>query len=86
MEAILFKHTPTLGVRRQIVQRTVLVRHTHQVDTNFGPVAGKVAFLPDGSRRFAPEYEACRTLADRHGVELAAVMLAAAAAFQVSSL
>jgi uncharacterized protein (TIGR00299 family) protein len=69
MEAILFKHTPTLGVRLQIVQRTVLVRHTHQVDTNFGPVAGKVAFLPDGSRRFAPEYEACRTLADRHGVE-----------------
>jgi uncharacterized protein (TIGR00299 family) protein len=81
MEVILFRHTPTLGVRRQVMQRTVLVRREHQVETRFGSVVGKIAFLPDGGRRFSPEYEACRELSQRHGVALADIISAASAAF-----
>jgi uncharacterized protein (DUF111 family) len=77
LEAILFRETPTLGVRRSTVMRTVLAREELVVETPWGPVAGKMAYLPDGSRRFAPEYEACRELAARHGVSLADVMRAA---------
>jgi uncharacterized protein (DUF111 family) len=77
LEGILFAETPTLGVRRSTVTRTVLEREESVVDTPWGPVAGKVAYLPDGSRRFAAEYEACRELAERSGVPLAEVMRAA---------
>jgi pyridinium-3,5-bisthiocarboxylic acid mononucleotide nickel chelatase len=77
MEAILFAETPTLGVRRSTVTRTVLARHELVVETPWGPVSGKLASLPDGSQRFAPEYEVCRELAERCGVSLAEVMRAA---------
>jgi uncharacterized protein (DUF111 family) len=77
LEAILFAETPTLGVRKSTIMRTVLAREEVMVQTPWGAVAGKVAFLPDGSRRFAPEYEACRELAERSGVSLVEVMRAA---------
>jgi uncharacterized protein (DUF111 family) len=77
LEKLLFTETPTLGVRRSTIMRTVLAREELVVETPWGSVAGKVAYLPDGSRRFTPEYEACRELAVRRGVLLADVMTAA---------
>jgi pyridinium-3,5-bisthiocarboxylic acid mononucleotide nickel chelatase len=82
LEAILFANTTTLGVRRQTVTRTVLARETHEVTTPWGPVAGKNAYLPDGSPRFAPEYEACRRIANERQIPLAVVQAAAHAAFR----
>jgi uncharacterized protein (DUF111 family) len=82
LEGVLFAETTTLGVRRMPIVRTVLARRVHEVETPWGPVAGKVAFLPDGTRRFAPEYEACRAVAESHGVTLAEVMAAAQAAYR----
>ncbi|MEX2316687.1 MAG: nickel pincer cofactor biosynthesis protein LarC [Pirellulales bacterium] len=82
LEAILFRETPTLGVRRATIARTVLVRRPHHVDTPWGSVAGKIAHLPDGTRRFAPEYEDCRKLAQQHGIALAEIISAATAAFR----
>jgi uncharacterized protein (TIGR00299 family) protein len=82
LEAILFTETPTLGVRRTMVQRTVLARKPHEVSTAWGAVAGKIAYLPNGAARFTPEYEACRSIAAASGVSLADVMSAAIAAYQ----
>jgi uncharacterized protein (TIGR00299 family) protein len=82
LESVLFEETSTLGVRRLPIVRTVLARRMHEVQTPWGPVAGKVAFLPDGTRRAAPEYEACRAVAETHGVTLAEVIAAAHAAFR----
>jgi uncharacterized protein (TIGR00299 family) protein len=79
IEAILFRETPTLGVRRTTVLRTVLARESLTVDTHFGRVAGKVATLPDGSRRFTPEYDACHRIAADKGVSLADVIAEAQA-------
>jgi len=74
LEAIVFTELPTLGVRRSSLLRTVLARRAHEVSTQWGAVAGKIAFLPDGSERFTPDYEACRRIAEQNGVPLADVM------------
>jgi pyridinium-3,5-bisthiocarboxylic acid mononucleotide nickel chelatase len=84
IESTLFQCTPTLGVRRQVVQRTILMRQSHTVETSHGPVIGKIALLPDGGRRFTPEYESCRELAAKTGVALMDVVSAAQRAFTAS--
>jgi len=74
---ILFAETSTLGVRRQTMTRQCLPRTTEAVETRFGSVRVKVAHLPDGTTRAAPEYEDCRRLAETHGVPLQEVYRAA---------
>lgn len=69
-EAILFRETTTLGIRRQLQQRTILQRHREPIDTPYGTVHIKLA------RRTAnapilnahPEYEDCARLARQHDI------------------
>jgi pyridinium-3,5-bisthiocarboxylic acid mononucleotide nickel chelatase len=84
LESILFQDTPTLGVRRTSVLRSVLAREERTIETTYGPVAGKVAYLPDGTQRFTPEYEAVREIAERNAVSLSQVTSAAQEAFRQS--
>lgn len=65
LEAIVFRETTTLGVRRQTVERHTLPRRSIEVETPLGILSGVVATLPDGSERFTPEYESCRQAAER---------------------
>lgn len=81
LEAILFQETTTLGVRQFPMQRTVLARRPHEVATHWGPISGKVAYLPNGSPRFTPEYEVCHRVAALHQLPLATVIAAAHEAF-----
>lgn len=81
LEDILFRETTTLGVRRQTLSRHVLPRERAEVQTSFGPVLGVVAKLPDGTRRFSPEYDDCRRIATERGISLADVQSEAMAAF-----
>ncbi len=82
VESLLFEETGTLGIRRIVMDRTILARELVQVATEWGPVAGKVATLPDGECQFSPEYDACRELAEKHSVPLARIMLAARQAYR----
>jgi pyridinium-3,5-bisthiocarboxylic acid mononucleotide nickel chelatase len=82
LEAILFQETTTLGVRRTTTTRTVLARQLHEVQTTWGPIGGKIAYLPDGTLRFTPEYEACHRLALEHKLPLGDIVSAAIQAFQ----
>ena len=77
LEALLFRETSTLGVRRRPVERRCLERTSEVVDTPYGPVSVKVARLPDGSSKRAPEFEDCKRAALAHGVPLRKVYLAA---------
>ena len=77
LETILFRETSTLGVRHQSVERHCLERQSEAVETVYGPVRVKVARLPDGSTKRAPEYEDCKRAAEAHGVPLRAVYEAA---------
>lgn len=85
VEAILFRETSTLGVRRWPVERRKLRRETHVVETAFGPVSGMLAWVDNDTARFSPEFEACRQLADQHGVPLQAIYEAARAAHRAIS-
>ncbi|MCO6453727.1 MAG: nickel pincer cofactor biosynthesis protein LarC [Pirellulaceae bacterium] len=82
LEGLVFRETGTLGVRRWLVSRHKLPRRIETVATDWGPVEVKVAQLADGSRRCAPEFEACRRLAQQHGVPLQQIYDAARAACQ----
>ncbi len=86
LEAILFGETTTLGVRRWPVSRQVLVRQPHRVQTEWGPVEGKVGWLADKSPRFTPEFESCRAMAVMHRLPLRTVYEAAQKAFDPSAL
>jgi len=86
VEAILFAETTTLGVRRWPASRSVLNRSAHAVHTPWGSVAGKVAWLPGGAARFAPEYEACRRVAMENRVALREVYEAAQKAFDPAAV
>jgi uncharacterized protein (TIGR00299 family) protein len=82
METILFIDSPTLGVRRQLLTRTILAREPHEVTTPWGAITGKIAYLPNGGRRFSPEYDACHRVAAQECVSLADVIAAAQMAFR----
>ena len=76
IEAILFRETTTLGIRRWPVSRHKLRREAGQVSTPWGPVSGMIAWLGE-TARFSPEFESCRKVADEQGVPLKAVYEAA---------
>ena len=77
LELLLFRETSTLGVRRQSVERRCLERTSEVVDTSYGPIRVKVARLPDGTSKRAPEFEDCKRAALAHGVPLRKVYDAA---------
>ena len=77
LEAILFRETTTLGIRRSTVSRHRLPRVPHQVQTSWGLISGVLATMPDGKNRFSPEYEACRKIAETQSVPLRTVFEAA---------
>jgi len=85
IEAILFEHTTTLGVRRVPALRDVLQREKASVETRWGTIVGKTAILPDGTKRFAPEFESAKHVAGTNNVTLDEIYTVAKAAFQQTS-
>lgn len=78
-EAVIFRETSTLGIRRSIQQRTVLQREIQSVETEYGFVQVKIAWMEaEQSDRYnraskiitnvQPEYEDCATLAKQHNL------------------
>ena len=76
---IIFSETTTLGIRQQSIWRHSLKRETIGVDTQYGKVQIKKAFLQNGEYKLAPEYEDCRRLAIETGASIRDIYLAAAA-------
>ena len=74
---LILRETSSLGVRRQPIERQCLPRTFETAQTSWGPVRLKVAYLPGGERKIAPEYEDCRALAEAHAVPLREVYQAA---------
>ncbi len=68
-EAIIFRETTTLGIRHSRQQRTILEREIQQVNTIYGLVRVKVAWVEKGAiSNVQPEYEDCAELARKHQV------------------
>lgn len=79
---LIFRETTTIGLRFHEVERRVLERHVSRVQTVYGEIAVKVAYLSDEIVNFAPEYADCQVAAERHQVPLREVMTAAVVEFR----
>ncbi len=74
LESCLFSETSTLGVRRWTVDRSVLQRETCLLETPWGVLDAKRAFLPDGTQRIAPEFDSLRRLAAEQGIAVRTIL------------
>jgi uncharacterized protein (DUF111 family) len=70
IEDLLFSELPTLGIRKQLVQRSILERQKVNVQTEFGTVAAKQISETDGSNRIEPEFDERIRLAMKHNKPL----------------
>jgi uncharacterized protein (TIGR00299 family) protein len=82
VEALLFRETTTLGVRRWTVWRRKLRRESLRLPTPWGDVDGVVGWIDEHTARFSPEFESCRQLAEKQNVPLHTVYQAAQNAYQ----
>lgn len=81
LESIIFRETQTFGIRRQRIQRSIRERMTYTVETDFGPIKGKVGWRAEEPAIFTAEYEDCVEIAKAHNVALRDVYMAAQVAF-----
>lgn len=73
LEDIIFKETTTIGIREfPSVMRSILRRNQKQVETPFGTAEVKEVALP-GERRFYPEYESVKAIAEKNHLPFAEV-------------
>ena len=56
MEELLFTHTTTIGIRRQRMERTILVRDVVSFESDYGAIKAKAVKIGDKTRYY-PEYE-----------------------------
>ena len=66
LDAILFRETTTIGVRRYRVQRDILERRIEEVETPYGPAQVKICTFEGQEMRY-PEYESVKKLAKEQG-------------------
>ena len=74
---IVLAETSTLGLRIHSAERRVEPRSVVEVETPYGRVRGKLS----GQGVFAPEFDDCKTIAERTGTPLQRVMAAAREAY-----
>ena len=73
IEDIIFKETTTIGIREfPSVMRSILRRNQKRVETPFGFAEVKEVALP-GERRFYPEYESVKAIAEKENLPFAEV-------------
>jgi len=77
LTGVLLAETTTLGVRAYEVARLAVSRRTVDVDTEYGTIPVKIAADGAAVLNVAPEFEACRAIAERRGVPLKHVIAAA---------
>jgi len=73
VETIYFEQSHTLGVRRQLWQRSKLRRALRSLDTPWGKVQVKITTLPSGETRHKFEHDDCARIARETGKSLDSV-------------
>ena len=71
-EAVLFRETSTLGIRRTTQKRAILQREMQKVETIYGTISVKVAWTGTATEKVItnvqPEYEDCAELARQNNI------------------
>lgn len=73
LEAIcdfVLENTPTIGVRYYPVERKILERNQHMLQTEYGPVEVKEVVRPSGYKQRKIEYESLQRISEEHGIPL----------------
>lgn len=70
VESFIFTETTTLGIRRSLVDRSVLQRESKGITTKYGLSEVKIASLNGKALHYSPEYETCKDLAKAMDVPL----------------
>jgi uncharacterized protein (TIGR00299 family) protein len=81
LERLIFESGVTLGIRRQVLDRTKLRRDFVSVKTEFGEIDVKRGWLGDRVVNAKPEFKQCAAAAEKYGVAVKAVMDAVMIAF-----
>jgi uncharacterized protein (TIGR00299 family) protein len=82
LREIIFRETTTIGLHWRFDQKMALAREFVAAETPWGPVNIKIARWPEGGIANAqPEYEDCRSIAERRNLPLKQVMQHAMQAF-----
>ena len=71
--ALILQETSTLGVRTHILRRWEAEREVIEFESSLGPASVKIKRWEGRIANVAPEYEACRALAQRHNLPLGEV-------------
>ncbi len=82
LQKLVFLETTTLGLRYREEEKKSLSRSWVSVETEWGGIRIKLGALNGEVVNFAPEYEDCRVIAERHAVPLKQVMQAAVSAWR----
>ncbi len=82
LRELVFRSTPTFGIRQYAVERTVLDRHIVSVPTRYGEVRVKVGARAGEVSVRTPEFADCERLARAHGVAPRQIAEAAAVAWE----
>ena len=82
LENIIFRETTTIGIRKTVMERSILPREIREVETKYGWAKVKVCTLPDGEVRRYPEYACAAKLAEEHHVSLTEAMDAIRSAYE----
>ena len=77
-EQLIFAQGITFGIRRQIMQRSKLIKEIKTVDTKFGPIRIKTGSLNGKQLAAKPEYKDCANAAKQHNVSINTVTQEAA--------
>lgn len=68
LEEIIFRETTTIGIRKEVMERTILPRKIKTVSTEYGDADIKECILPDGSIRRYPEYKSAAEIAENNKI------------------
>jgi uncharacterized protein (TIGR00299 family) protein len=72
---LIFRETTTIGLHWRLERKASLAREFQTVHTSWGDVRIKIARLPSGKvANASPEYEDCRSIAERNAVPLKRVI------------
>jgi hypothetical protein len=82
LQKLVFLETTTLGLRYREEEKKSLARSWISVETEWGTIRIKVGLLNGEVVNYAPEYEDCRVIAEKHVVPLKQVMQAAVSAWR----
>ena len=86
IETIIFHETGTFGIRRSLIERSKRLRESVTIDSDWGPIEGKIGWREGEPAVFTPEFESCAKIAQEQGLPLREVYRTIEAWYQQAEL